>query len=509
MKLIFRNIKTILFLPLILIPIGSLLYGIAVLLSTPSLIGTNIFIRDFIALPNFLKHIHYMIQTQFGLIVVLSISIGLSKKSIIAMLVSLFSYFVLQVSFEVLAPIMIPATLYEQINVLPIVVYPFELVGAIIIGVVSSIFNPSEEHEVFETIFQKITPIFKTIMINFILILIMTIVWIYLIQLFIYLDPLFTGSIGSGIYGFIMTLFKPLGISHEMSVLKNYTFFGGIWRIPSPINTIVTGWESVWLAQLEYNDGLFSVGTYTAAQYISSIFVIPAIAFAMIRTSFVEHRKIVVRILGIFIIISMIIGYTFPIELILLFTSPVLFVFNAIITGIIYFTITFLSSFVTIKLILISGGGIFDLIFFGIAPGVEKTGAWVLIILGLFYGSLTHFLFYFLIKRFKFATFGRNREELNIYTVQRVEDEKLNKDVSTQKIDIIIYALGGKNNITDISMSLYRIHITVKDVEKVDTLELKKHGAAGIFIVEHTIQIIYGAMTKEYMKMLSDKLKEE
>ncbi|MGL5042093.1 MAG: glucose PTS transporter subunit EIIB [Culicoidibacterales bacterium] len=510
MRAIFRNIKTLLFFPLAVIPIGMLFYGIGTMLVTPTLIGTPIFENELKYIPEILKDMGMLLQSQLGLLAAITISLGLSRKSIVSVIITVFTYFFMQVVFNTLSQIILPKDLLVEIDKLPMTIYPFQLVGGVIIGAIIARYNIIIETKTSagEEMKNRIKSVILGAFLGMIAAIILAVIWVYLVQFLIILNPYFSGIVGSGLYGFLSALLKPFGLTILFDTLKNYTFVGGVWHAPSPINTNLYGYEAIWLAQLQYANAKFTVGTQTAVNYINAIFVVPAIALAIIRTSFVEHRKNVKLVLTVFIVASMLIGFTLPIELTLFLTSPLLFLFNAITNSILSVVVHILSQIVTIKLITVTGGGLIDLLFYGVLPGVENTGAWILILVGLIAGVINYYAYYFAIKMIGIKTFGRSKDEadmLGLYFGNKAE-EGISGVTAESKIDLIIKALGGYKNIEKVYASMYRLHVVVKNVEQVDQLTIKKNGAAGVFIVQATVQIIFGAITNEYFNILTDKI---
>jgi len=514
MKIILRNIKALLFFPLVLIPVGMGAYALGTLLLSPSIIGTTVFVDQWSIVPRILRSFSILLQSQTGLLVALSITLGLTNKSLRAILVTMFTYFFMEVTFDALMPIFLSKELYQEFTQMSLRIYPFYLIGGIIIAIIVSRFHmPTDAQDMMEKLEQVKQKFWQSLfgsISGMLAAVALSIVWCYAIQAIAIAQPYFTTVIGHGTLGFLETLLRPFGLTTLFESMQNFTYVGGTWRVPAPINTNVYGLEAIWRNQLLYADGKFTVGTLSAARYVTGIFVGPAIGLTLINTAYVENRKNVRIILLGFVAISLIIGFTLPIEIILLFTAPVLFIIFALINGVITGVISYLSQFVNIHLITVSGGGLFDFIFFGMVPGAEQTGAWVLLLLGTVSGVVTYALYYFLIKRFNLGVFGRNKNEMEIFTTTMMTPiEAIAPEQSQEgKVKTIIYALGDKRNIEKIDFSMYRLHITVRNVDLVEKLPLKESGAAGVFVVGSTVQAIFGAMTQDYYKKLVETLEE-
>lgn len=513
MQAIFRNIKTLLLFPLLILPVGMIFYGIGTFLMTPSLVGTSIFTSDLSYIPRIFRGIGMTMQSQAGMFAAISVAWGLSRKSITVTLVTVFAVFSMQTAFSALLPTMLTKEILQEVLSLPLLIYPFNIVGGVLLAMVITLINESKYAEdinkqrvsLREQLIQAIISLVVALILGFVL----AYIWVQLVAVLrIVAQYLTNGAIGHFFYGTFSVLLRPLGFTDLLEVFQNYTAIGGAWKIPEPVNGYAYGREAIWLAQLAYNGGKFTGAVQSATTYVYAIFVIPSIALAIINTTFVEHIKEVRLVLLVFIVISVVVGFTFPIEMILLLTTPLLFIFTALIYGILSFVIGALSVFVDIHLITVSGGGITDLLFFGILPGAQKTGAWVLILVGAVSSVVTYYFFYFVIKKMKLKTFGRNKEELILFK------ETLNNQGSSEvvtmedKVDTMIRALGGYENIKDIVVSMYRLHIEVENAESVDELPIKQSGAAGIFIVKDDVQIIMGSLTNEYYTLLNEKIEE-
>ena len=417
----------------------------------------------------------------------------------------------MQSAFTSFLPIILSKEVLQEVVGLPFVIYPFNIFGGIILAVLITIVNESKYAEEMKkrrvSLQQQFLQALTGIIVGVVVAIILAIIWGYLINIMrVSVQFISGGPFGSFLYGMFSVLLKPLGISELYQTFERFTSIGGAWNIPAPVNSYVYGNESIWLAQLAYNGGKFTVGTQSAVQYVHAIFIIPAVALAVINSSFVEHRKTVKLVMFVFLLISAFVGFTLPIEIIILFTAPLLFLFIAVLYGLISLILVLLSTAMDIHLITVSGGGIFDLIAFGILPGAQKTGAWVLLLIGAIASVATYFAVFYLIKKFKIKTFGRNKEELSMFAdiaIRQNESEAVTVD---DKVDIMIQSLGGYENIKDLTVSMYRLHIQVVNPEKVVELPIKQNGAAGIFVVQNSVQIILGALTNEYYTIMQTKL---
>lgn len=514
MQAIFRNIKSLLFFPLLILPVGTLLYGIGVVLATPQLIGTSIFTTTLAFVPSVLRQMGYIIQEQTGLLAAISVTLGLSRKSITATLTTIFTYYVMQASFDKIAPLILPKELFQELSNMPLTIYPFYLVGGVVLAVVVSrvlLRDQSDKAKLF-MLREQFKKAFYAVVVGSVIAVALAFVWVYIIRFLSLAQPYFTGITGTSLYGLMMVVLKPFGLSTLFETLQNFTYLGGGWRSAALLNVNVYGYENIWLAQLTYNNGNFTGGLFPALRYMNALFIIPAASLAIFHTSYVEHKAMVKKILLLFGSISLLVGITLPIEIILLFTSPLLFLIIGIMNAIVGALLYIINTGVGIHVISVSGGGLFDFLFFGIIPGAEKTGVWVLLLLGIGVSVITYYMTYWSIKFFKLSVFGRNKEELQVFAhMDGYEaDQPLGSSTPMEgdKIGNLIKALGNYDNIINIYTSMYRLHVEVKQTDLVDVLMIKYNGAAGVFIVQSTIQIIFGATTHEYYEEIQKKIAE-
>jgi PTS system N-acetylglucosamine-specific IIC component len=189
------------------------------------------------------------------------------------------------------------------------------------------------------------------------------------------------GAFGAAVHAFLNRLLIPLGLHHI-------------------INSVV------WF-QFKDLTGFFDSHGATGGQFMTGFFPImmfglPAAALAMYVTAKDKNKKIVGGILLSAALTSFLTGITEPIEFAFMFVAPVLYVVHALLTG--------LSAFITISLGMRDGfgfsAGLIDyLINFKIA-----TNPIGLVVVGVIFGVVYFFVFYWLIKALNIPTPGREPE---------------------------------------------------------------------------------------------------
>ena len=127
-------------------------------------------------------------------------------------------------------------------------------------------------------------------------------------------------------------------------------------------------------------------------------------------------------------------------------------------------------------------GGIIDFLLFGVLQGQKKTN-WIMIpIVGIVYFAVYYLLFGFMIRKFNFATPGRETDgsEVKLYTRADYDDRKKRRRTSDETVppsepalsdadvglestsSLILRGLGGRENIENIDACATRLRVTVK-----------------------------------------------
>ncbi|WP_448969467.1 PTS transporter subunit IIBC [Macrococcus capreoli] len=303
------------------------------------------------------------------------------------------------------------------------------------------------------------------------------------------------------LFGFLERLLLPFGLHHMLTIPINYTQLGGTYEILSgpQAGTKVFGQDPLWLAWAtdlvnlshagdtsQYNQVLhdFTPARFKVGQMIGSSGILMGLALAMYRN--VDKDKLpkyksmyFSAALAVFLT-----GVTEPIEFMFMFVAVPLYVIYAFIQGAAFAMADIIHlrvhSFGTIELLTrtplaIKAGLGGDLINF------------VLTTLG--FAVFTYFLTNFLIKKFNFATPGRNGN----YEADMVEDATISDVKADDQVIQIIHLLGGKQNIKDVDACMTRLRVSVNDKSLVgNEAEWKKAGAMGLIVKDNGVQAVYG-----------------
>ncbi|TDM45334.1 PTS glucose/maltose transporter subunit IIBCA [Macrococcoides goetzii] len=303
------------------------------------------------------------------------------------------------------------------------------------------------------------------------------------------------------LFGFLERLLLPFGLHHMLTIPINYTQLGGTYEIlsGSQAGTKVFGQDPLWLAWAtdlvnlshagdtsQYNQVLndFTPARFKVGQMIGSTGILMGLALAMYRN--VDKDKLpkyksmyFSAALAVFLT-----GVTEPLEFMFMFVAVPLYVVYAFIQGAAFAMADIINlrvhSFGTIELLTrtplaIKAGLGGDLINF------------VLTTIG--FAVVTYFLANFLIKKFNFATPGRNGN----YEADMAEGSGISNVHADDQVVQIIHLLGGKANIKDVDACMTRLRVSVNDKGLVgNEAAWKKAGAMGLIVKDNGVQAVYG-----------------
>ncbi|MCH4985682.1 PTS transporter subunit IIBC [Macrococcoides goetzii] len=303
------------------------------------------------------------------------------------------------------------------------------------------------------------------------------------------------------LFGFLERLLLPFGLHHMLTIPINYTQLGGTYEIlsGSQAGTKVFGQDPLWLAWAtdlvnlshagdtsQYNQVLndFTPARFKVGQMIGSTGILMGLALAMYRN--VDKDKLpkyksmyFSAALAVFLT-----GVTEPLEFMFMFVAVPLYVVYAFIQGAAFAMADIINlrvhSFGTIELLTrtplaIKAGLGGDLINF------------VLTTIG--FAVVTYFLANFLIKKFNFATPGRNGN----YEADMAEETGTSNVQADDQVVQIIHLLGGKANIKDVDACMTRLRVSVNDKGLVgNEAAWKKAGAMGLIVKDNGVQAVYG-----------------
>ena len=364
-----------------------------------------------------------------------------------------------------------------------------------------------------------------------------------------------TGYVGTFLFGFIERILMPFGLQNVFTLPLMYTKTGGE-MIAAGIS--IQGFQNMFLHHLtDPAAKKFSVNytKFMTGKYLFMMFGLPAASLAMYNVASKDRKKFIAGLLFSAAFVSFLVGFTEPLELLLLFTAPLLYVIHIILAGL---------SFVAMQIMNVAtgvsfSGGLTDYYLFGVLQGQAKTGFTAIIPLGIAYFIIYYLLFRILISKFNLKTLGRENivqydkeikvEEIilavDTVTVRKLTEEEIKADSSLtvenkdnenstdesnktseensekseeeiseeknirelEKTEAILFALGGKRNIINIDNCSSRLKLEVKNSLFVNDAALKITGALGVIKNKENVEVIYGPATSDIKTRLEEYLK--
>ncbi|WP_423216357.1 PTS transporter subunit IIBC [Streptococcus equinus] len=305
------------------------------------------------------------------------------------------------------------------------------------------------------------------------------------------------------LYGTLERLLLPFGLHHMITIPMNYTSLGGTYEILTGAQkgTEVFGQDPLWLAWVTdlinlkgsnasaYQDLLTTVtpARFKVGQMIGATGTLMGLSLAMYRNVDSDKKKKYTAMFVSTAAATFLTGVTEPIEYMFMFVAMPLYVVYAVVQGVTFALADLvnlrLHSFGNIELLtrtpmaLKAGlGG--DLINFAICCILS--------------GVVMYFIADFMIKKFNFATPGRNGNYDDMDDDAAASTTGATVSANSQIVQII-NLLGGRDNIEDVDACMTRLRVTVKDVARVGDEETwKKAGAMGLIIKGSGVQAVYG-----------------
>lgn len=366
-----------------------------------------------------------------------------------------------------------------------------------------------------------------------------------------------TGYVGTFLFGVIERILMPFGLQNVFTLPLMYTKTGGE-MIAAGIS--IQGFQNMFLHHLtDPATKKFSVNytRFMTGKYLFMMFGLPAASLAMYNAASKDRKKFIAGLLFSVALASFLVGFTEPLELLLLFTAPLLYVIHIILAGLSFVAMQIMNAATGISF----SGGLVDYYLFGVLQGQAKTGFTAIIPLGIAYFIIYYLLFRILISKFNLKTLGRENivqydkeikvEEIipavDTVTVRKLTEEEIKADSSLtaenkdnenttdesnktseensekpeeeiseeknirelEKTEAILFALGGKRNIINIDNCSSRLKLEVKNSLFVNDAALKITGALGVIKNKENVEVIYGPATSDIKTRLEEYLKTD
>ncbi|MGV3250580.1 PTS transporter subunit EIIC [Streptococcus suis] len=306
------------------------------------------------------------------------------------------------------------------------------------------------------------------------------------------------GSFGTFLYGFGLRLTGAFGLHHTIYPMFWYTSLGGSEVVAGET---IQGAQNIFFAQLAdaNHTGLFTYGTrFFAGRFATMIFGLPASCLAMYHAIPKENRKKVGSFYSSSALTSLLTGITEPIEFSFLFVAPWLYVVHAFLDGLSFLV----ADLLQIRIGNSFSGGLIDYLIFGVFQGNDKTN-WIYVIpVGLLWAAVYYLVFKFLVTKFHVLVSGMESSD------QASHSEKVLSNGSSLRDNAIaiIDALGGADNIENVTACATRLRVSLRNSGLVDKGVIQSIGATAVLDVKGGIQAIFGGKAILYSQEINQIL---
>ncbi len=303
------------------------------------------------------------------------------------------------------------------------------------------------------------------------------------------------------LYGTLERLLLPFGLHHMLTIPINYTQLGGTYEILSgaQAGTQVFGQDPLWLAwatdlvnlkgagdmsQYEFVLTNWTPARFKVGQMIGSSGILMGLALAMYRNVDPDKRSKYKSMYFSAALAVFLTGVTEPLEFMFMFAAVPLYIVYSVIQG---------AAFAMADILPLRVHSFGNIELLTRTPLAIKAGLGIdllnFVICVILFGVLTYFVANFLIKKFNYATPGRNGN----YDNDSEETPSGSATNADQQIIKIIHLLGGKENIKDVDACMTRLRVSVEDPGKVGSEEeWKRAGAMGLIVKDKGVQAVYG-----------------
>ena len=306
------------------------------------------------------------------------------------------------------------------------------------------------------------------------------------------------------LYGTLERLLLPFGLHHMLTIPMNYTALGGTYEVLTGAakGSQVFGQDPLWLAWVtdlvnlkgtdagQYQHLLDTVhpARFKVGQMIGSFGILMGVIVAIYRNVDADKKHQYKGMMIATALATFLTGVTEPIEYMFMFIATPLYLVYSVVQGaafamadIVHLRVHSFGSieFLTRTPLAINAGIGMDIVNF----------IWVTVL----FAVIMYFIANFMIKKFNYATPGRNG---NYETAEGTSEEAASgtpKVAAASQAVNIINLLGGRANIVDVDACMTRLRVTVKDADRVGTEEQwKAEGAMGLVMKGQGVQAIYG-----------------
>ncbi|WP_071393032.1 alpha-glucoside-specific PTS transporter subunit IIBC [Bacillus tuaregi] len=317
-----------------------------------------------------------------------------------------------------------------------------------------------------------------------------------------------SGTVGIFVYNFLNRLLIPTGLHHFIWM----PFLYGPAAVDEGLVKYWLTHLSEFAASTKPLKELFPEGAFMMFG-TEKVFAPIGIAAAFYLTAKPEKKKRVLSILIPVVLTAILTGTTEPFEFTFLFVAPILFVIYALIS----------ATMNTLMYVMgVSGNfnsGLIDWVTQNWLPLFQNHWQTYLtqIVIGLIFVVIYFAVFKFLIVKFNYATPGREADHEETKLIRKEDYKNSKQGAAGAKVGITgtftdlaanyLEALGGRDNIEDVTNCATRLRVTVYDQTLLASdAEFKMGGAHGVVRNGKAIQVIVGLsvpqVREEFEKLL-------
>lgn len=495
--------------PIKLLFVGSIFIGIGSIFRNPYL--TSIFILDnpmIITITNIFLYTGGFILTYFALLFVVKLlQYKINEPNIIV--TSIVAFMVFTLVMTVLSPTMVQPAIYSPNFKFVLGDKTYEVFKTGIFGLLAVFFwvrfiygkNTNLKPMSYIYLDRKMGNFLIALFGSVVIGVIFSWIWpfvitgIYDFMSFVASDS--TNPMSLFTYGLMERL---LTLANLDSILHNgmwLTDLGGSWL--SPNNTLYVGDVNIWAAQLAEKSnvlGIGGAGRYSSAYYVLNLFAVPGYLAAIytITTNTKNRMSNLLIFLGA-IVLSLVSGVLFPIEIVMLFTAPALYGFHLFMTSFVYAILSGLNvnlgfTYLGSELFA-TPGNIIDLLGYVNNSAVFESLKSSIIIM-LLVGVIVGFIYFAMV---------------HLY-YSKLALDPLNLSNKEEKISDFVEFLGGLKNIDSIDNTPMHVYVVVNDRNAISVNGLHRQGVNRIVETKNGFILSYGGgsytMQKEINKILQN-----
>lgn len=278
-----------------------------------------------------------------------------------------------------------------------------------------------------------------------------------------------------GLYGVLDRVLSMLGLGN---IVRQPFWFSALGGTHTVAGQTIVGDVNIWNVVRNGDVSYIGAGRFITPYYVINFFVVPAIYIGLFMSvSDKKERNHYIFGLIAAIILSVICGNPLPMELLLLFTSPLLLVFYLFVVFVIFYVMSYSEIYLGSNLV---GANIVSAM-----PG--NFPDFIINLRNITYSSMLNKIVYVGLGAF-FIMFVAS---LLYYRYIAYDIARAGKAKSFAAS--IIDAVGGKDNVVSCESGLFRVNVKLNDLEKVSIEKIKNMKVRRVTETKEGIDLICGS----------------